>query len=333
MYEDRLTVNIVDEITTLYPDVDSQELRKIVEREIYKYEITPKTTALALIDDFNEMLRLYIATRKLDGLSILTLQNYFLHLRRFGNYFRKDVKDITTMDIRSYLADLITTKNIKNSTLENEKAIIRTFFEWLEAEDYIQRSPARKIKATKVEIRTKKVLSVEELELMRDSCTTNRQHALLEFLFSTGCRLSEVYQINRSNINWSENSVSIIGKGNKERKIFFSPKAKMYMLRYFESRKSVDDDPLFLSERKPYGRLGKRAIEKEIAKIATKAGFTESIHPHTMRRTYATLGRKAGMPLDVLQELMGHSDISTTMGYIANDPETVSYEYRKRIIQ
>lgn len=332
MYDERLVVNIADRITTLYPDVNAQEIRHVVEREVYKYEITPKTTALALVDDFNEMLRMYIATRKLDRLSMLTLQNYFLHLRRFGNYFRKDVKDITTMDIRSYLADLVTSKNIKNSTLENQKAIIRTFFEWLEVEDYIPKNPAKKIQPTKIEIRTKKVLSVEELELMRESCTTDRQKALLEFLFSTGCRLSEAHQIDISNINWSDNSVRIIGKGNKERKIFFSAKAKMYLLKYFSTR-TADHDPLFISSKKPYGRLGKRAIEKEIAKIATNAGFTESIHPHTMRRTYATLGRKAGMPLEVLQELMGHSDISTTMGYIANDPETISYEYRKRIIQ
>jgi len=335
MHEDEIIIKIVGRISGLYPEIDIFQLRGVIEKELYGYEINQKVTAIAILGDFDEKLKLYLATKKLDGLSMVTLKNYALHLKRFGDYFMKDIKDITTMDIRAYLADWSTKNKVQNSTLETEKSIIRSFFDWLEIEDYLVKSPARKIKPTKVEIRTKKSLNVEELELMRDACKTDRQRALLEFFFSSGCRLSEVYQINRSSINWNDLCVSIIGKGNKERLIYFSPKAKIYLLKYFLSRKTnpENDNPLFLGMKDPWKRLGKRAIEVEIKNIAKQAGFTESIHPHTLRRTYATLARNAGMPLDTIKTLMGHSDISTTMGYITTDPESISHEYRKRIIQ
>lgn len=335
MHENEITMKIIAEVTDRFTEVDGNVLRDIIESALYNYEIQPKTTALVVCADMNEKIVLYLATKKLDGLSDKTLKNYALHLRRFSNYFQKDVADITTMDIRMFLADLVKYKNIKNSTLETEKSIIKSFFVWLENEDYIVKSPTRKIKATKTEKRVRKSLSAEELELMRDACNTNRQRALLEFTFSTGGRLSEITQINIQDINWSERSVNIIGKGNKERTIYFSPKAKIYLQKYFCDRQAnqMTNDALFVSQRKPFGRLGNRAVEKEIGHISVLAGFDKVVFPHLLRHTFATLGHKAGMPLNVLQELMGHSNPGTTQIYAALDTETVKAEYRKRIIQ
>lgn len=335
MHENEITMKIIAEVTDQFPDVDGNVLRDIIESALYKYEIQPKTTALVVQSDMNEMIMLYLATKKLDGLSDKTLANYALHLRRFSNYFQKNVADVTAMDIRMFLADLVKYKNIKNSTLETEKSILKSFFVWLENEDYIVKSPTRKIKSTKVEKRVRKSLTAEELELMRDACKTNRQRALLEFTFSTGGRLSEITQINIQDINWNDRSVSVIGKGNKERTIYFSPKAKIYLQKYFNERKSypVIDDALFVSQKKPFGRLGNRAVEKEIGHIAEQAGFEKVVFPHLLRHTFATLGHKAGMPLNVLQELMGHSNPGTTQIYATLDMETVKAEYRKRIIQ
>jgi len=335
MHENEITMKIIAEVTDRFPEVDGNTLRDIIERELYKYEIQPKTTALVVRSDMNEMIVLYLATKKLDGLSDKTLANYALHLRRFSNYIQKNVADITAMDIRMFLADLIKYKNLKNSTLETEKSIIKSFFVWLENEDYIVKSPTRKIKSTKVEKRVRKSLTAEELELMRDACSTNRQRALLEFTFSTGGRLSEITQVNIQDINWHERSVNIIGKGNKERTIYFSPKAKIYLQKYFNERKSfpIVNDALFVSQKRPFGRLGDRAVEKEIGKIAVQAGFDKVVFPHLLRHTFATLGHKAGMPLNVLQELMGHSNPGTTQIYAALDNESVKAEYRKRIIQ
>jgi len=335
MYENEIVINIVEAVTEQYAEVDPNILRNIVESALYNYDIHEKVTALAVMSDMWAKVSIYLATKKLDGLSLKTLKNYALHLRRFSNCFQKDVKDVTTMDIRMFLADLVKDKGLKNSSLETEKSIIKSFFTWLEDEDYIDKSPTRKIKKTKTEKRVRKSLTVEELELMRDSCKTSRQRALLEFIFSTGGRLSEIVQINRSNINWSENSVNIIGKGDKERTILFSPKAKIYLQKYFLERKCDpnNDDPLFISSKKPYARLKGRAIEVEIAKIAEQAGIDKAVFPHLLRHTFATLGHRAGMPLDILQELMGHSDPSTTQIYAALDNESVKGEYRKRIIQ
>lgn len=335
MHENEITMKIIAEVTDQFPEVDGNALRDIIESALYNYEIQPKTTALVVQSDMNEMILLYLATKKLDGLSDKTLANYALHLRRFSNYFQKNVADITAMDIRMFLADLVKYKNIKNSTLETEKSILKSFFVWLENEDYIVKSPTRKIKSTKVEKRVRKSLTAEELELMRDACNTNRQRALLEFTFSTGGRLSEITQINIQDINWNDRSVSIIGKGNKERTIYFSPKAKIYLQKYFNDRQAnqMTNDALFVSQKKPFGRLGNRAVEKEIGHIAEQAGFDKVVFPHLLRHTFATLGHKAGMPLNVLQELMGHSNPGTTQIYATLDTETVKAEYRKRIIQ
>ena len=273
MHEDEIVVNIVGRAMIECPGIDQNILRGIVEETLYEYEINKKSTELAIRSDMQDRIMMYLATRSLDGLSKKTLKNYALHLKRFSNYTQKDVKDVTIMDIRMFLADLMKLHNLKNSSLETEKSIIKSFFSWLEDEDYIIKSPARKLKAIKQEGRLRKSLTAEELELLRDACVDTRQRAMLEFIFSTGGRLSEITQVDIFNINWSERSINIIGKGNKERTIYFSPKANIYIKKYLLERSVTESDALFISKRKPFERLSNRTVEEEISKIAQQAGF------------------------------------------------------------
>jgi integrase/recombinase XerD len=276
---------------------------------------------------------MFLATKKLDGLSDISIYNYGLHLRRFSQFITKNVADITTMDIRRYLAYLMQQYKLKNTSIETEKSVLKSFFNWMEDEEYILKSPARKIKPTKIEKRLRKALDDEELERLRDACKTPRQRALLEFLFSTGCRLSEVAGVDIAHVNWNECNLKVIGKGNKEREVQFSKKSKVYLKKYLSSRGDISNPALFITERKPYSRMGNRAVEREIAKIAEQAGMDKSVYPHLLRHTMATMGLRAGASLQTIQTLLGHDSPATTEIYAEISNETVKEEYRKHLIQ
>jgi integrase/recombinase XerD len=209
---------------------------------------------------------------------------------------------------------------------------LKSFFGWLELEEYIPKDPTRKLKAYKLPKRLRKSLTVEELEMLRDSCKTLRERSILEWIFSTGCRLSEVINTDIDDLNFKDYSVRVIGKGNKEREVYFSPKAKLYLDKYLASRK--DSCPaLFVTLRKPIHRLGARGIQKEVDKIAVKAGFDKAVFPHLLRHTMATLGVQSGAKLTTIQHLLGHDDPSTTQIYAETSLEEVRLEYKQHLIQ
>jgi integrase/recombinase XerD len=329
MYIDEIVIKVLGKTALEVPEVNQNVLRNILEEVLYEYDVQPKSTALVPFGDIHEKITLYLACGKIDGMSDATIKNYNQHLRRFAQYVNKNVADITTIDIRIFLANLQKNRKLKDSSLENEKSILKSFFSWLEGEDYITKSPARKIKPTKTEKNLREALRPEELEMLRDGCKKLRDRALVEFIFSTGCRVSEVVDLDRSVVNSPDGSLKVKGKGKKERIVFISPKARVHIMKYLKSRDDMCP-ALFVSERQPHGRLGKRAIEKVVKQIAALAGFnTKSVFPHLLRHTFATLNLKAGMPITVIQELMGHSNVSTTQIYAKIDNETVKQEYRK----
>lgn len=332
MYTDEIVIKILGKATLAMPEINQLALRDILQEVLYDYDIQPACKALTTLSDMEERIALYLATKNTEGLSKKTLYNYGLVLIKFSRFIRKNVADVTTMDIRVYLAKIQKENKLKNSSLETLKTYIRSFFGWLRVEGFIINNPAERIKAIKVEKRIRKALEPDELEQMRDACKTVRQQSILEFAFSTGCRLSEICSINIMDLNWNELSLKVVGKGNKERKVFFSPKAKLYIKKYLNSR--TDACPaLFVSGRQPHGRLGERAIEKEVAKIAKNAGLERAVFPHLLRHTFATFALKAGMPLPVLQELMGHESPTTTQVYAKIDSDMVKQEYRKYMVQ
>lgn len=332
MIKDELITKILVKATNVWTDLDHHKLREILDEVLYEYEVEPACTALVVANNIQDRVILYLATKKLDGLSETTLYNYGLHLRRFTYYIRKNVEDINAADIRMFLSALSKDTGMKNSSLAAQISTLRSFFSWLEVEDYIVKSPLKKIKQTKTPKMVRKSLTVKELEMLRDSCTKLRQRALLEFFFATGTRLSELHQLNLDDINWRSYSLMVFGKGSKEREVYFTPKSELYLEKYVKSRN--DNCPaLFVTERKPFRRLGKRAIQREIKKIAENAGFDKSIYPHLLRHTFATLGLRAGASLTTIQRLMGHSDPGTTEIYAELSKDTVQEEYKKHFIQ
>lgn len=330
--QEQIIIRMIGQIALQEPTIDQNRLRDTLREILDDYEIQPRTKALALNGDMPNYVMLYLATRKLDGLSDKTLQEYRIKLNIFASWVPLNAADVTTMDIRKFLAEYGQLKNLKNSSLNAFQTVIRTFFGWLEAEDYIVKSPARKLKAIKHEKRTRKSLSAEQLERLRaDGCKTARDRAVLEMFFSTGGRVSEIRQIDIDKINWTENSVSVIGKGNKERTIYFSDKAKLYLKKYLAERGIQSEQALFISSIKPHGRLSVRAIQGIINEIGVQAGFSISVFPHLLRHTMATLGYASGIALPIIQELLGHSDPSTTQIYAELDKTSVKEAHRKHM--
>lgn len=332
MLEEELVIKIIGKLSLEYPNLDQLKVRNILYECINDYEITTRETSL-VASDIPDRINMYLAVKKLDGLSEKTLYNYKLHLKRFASIVIKPLSVITTNDIRLYLAMLSKSKNLKQTSMGGEISILKSFFSWLTDEEIIEKNPMKKIKNVKKEKRLRKSLTQEELELLRDSCKTVRQRALLEFLFSTGCRVSEISNTDIQDINWNKEELNVIGKGNKERTVFINAKAKLYLRKYLKEREHIDNPALFVASKKPYNRLGVRSIEKEINAIGKQAGFDKSIFPHLLRHTTATLALKSGMSLTSIQQLLGHDDPSTTQIYAETNNQDVKHEYNKYLNQ
>ncbi|KZL88730.1 site-specific tyrosine recombinase/integron integrase [Clostridium magnum] len=318
-------IKSVGKISLEFPTIDQLKLRSILEEVFYKYDVLPQETAL-VASDVEEKLQIYLATKRLDGLSERTLNNYNYQLIIFASHLIKPIATITTMDLRMYLAARC--KGMKPTSINGQISILKSFFSWLADEEYIPKDPARKLKQTKEPKRLRHALSDEEVEHLRQACKTDREKSIVEFLISTGCRLSEIVGINKDEINWHEMSLFVIGKGNKERKVYFNVKAKILLLKYLETRK--DENPaLFVAGKFPHGRMGGRSIEREVNKIAERAGFDKSIYPHLFRHSFATHNINSGMPLHILQHLMGHESPETTLVYSEVSEDNVRHEYKR----
>lgn len=324
---EEVTVKLTGKLTLALPNLEQLKIRNIIDEVLVNYEVHPIENHL-IVSDIEEKIQYFLAVKKLDGMSKSTLYNYKLQLLKFAEYIHKPVASITVMDIRMYLAT-VSRANIRKTTLNNKISILKTFFGWLESEEMIIKNPMKKIKNIKVDKHLRKALTQDELELLRDSCKTTRQRAILEFLFSTGCRLSEMVNVNIEDIKWDKSELNVIGKGNKERTVYLSSKAKLYLKKYLKERESIVNPALFITSKYPNTRLGNRSVEREINKIGYQAGFTKSIYPHLVRHTTATLALSSGMSITSIQHLLGHEDINTTLIYSQIDNTSVKEEYKK----
>lgn len=323
--KDEVVIKMVGKLTLEFPEIDQLKVRAITEEVLYKYDVSPQETGL-VASDIEEKIQIYLATKKLDGLSVKTLKNYKYSLAIFAGHLIKPLATINTMDLRMYLAARC--KGMKPSSVNGQITILKSFFGWLVNEGYIPKNPTLQLKQTKEPKRLRHPLTEEQIELIRQSCITNREKALIEFIYSTGCRLSEVVSINKQDINWHEMTLCVIGKGNKEREVCFSTKAKILLKKYLESR--LDDNPaLFVTSKQPHSRLGGRSIEREVKKIANRVGIDRPVFPHLFRHSFATHRLNAGMPLHIVQHLLGHEDPSTTQIYAETSKESIRFEYKK----
>lgn len=270
----------------------------------------------------------FLNAKKIDGLSQKTIRNYQYTLILFSSQITKPVKHITTDDVRNYVSFLAYTRNIKDSSIQSNLCVLRSFFGWMHTEGILEANPMRKIKSAKIDKKgARHALTQEELERLRDACVGYKEKALVEFLVSTGCRLSELTGIVVENINFRDRSVKVHGKGGKDRMVYFSTRAKLMMEEYLRSRKG--GTALFSYSRAPYAPTQSRAIERQIQVIGERAKLTRRVHPHLLRHTFATNALNSGMDIVVIQQLLGHEDVSTTQIYAEISQVSIRNEYEK----
>ena len=271
---------------------------------------------------------LFLAAKKIDGLSAKTLKNYREMLGAFAAKVDKPAGKVTADDVREYIGYLAEERHLKDSSIQTHINTLRSFFGWLDTEDHIKRNPMRKIKSLKIDrAKARRPLTAEQLEQLRDSCRTYKEKALVEFLVSSGCRLGEIVGIRADAVDWQGRSVVVLGKGGKERTVYFSVRAKLMLQEYLERRKG--GTALFASSRAPYGPMQPRAVEKALQKIGERAGEPRRVHPHLMRHTFASNALNSGMDITIIQHLLGHTDPKTTLIYAELAPRTVKYEYER----
>jgi integrase/recombinase XerD len=323
-----LLTQLTNAIVDLCPGVDPIQIRIKVAGVLAAYDIRPARIT-AGHPDIAEKVKLFLAAKKLEGLSQLTIDGYALDLKIFGNYVQKPVEDITTQDIRTYLGRF---DNLKMSSISKKLSVLKSFFGWLVEEELIPRDPTRKIKPPRPPRQLPKALNIEELEMIREACRTPRERALVEVFYATGCRLSEIQQLNRQDIDWQRKSANVIGKGSKEREVYFSWKALYHLKKYLKSRNDAHP-ALFVTERRPVNRLSRRAIQREIKLIAQRAGVQKNVHPHVYRHTFATLTLNNGADLAAVQSLLGHSSPETTQVYAQLTSGRRREQYQKYLVQ
>ena len=318
------------ELLTMLGKSMSKELVSAVDMALtalfQKYDVSEACTDLAVCDDSNErIINTYIASMRLEGRSEKTLKQYYDALTKLLDEIPKSIKDIRTNDIRYHLAHYQATHKVSNATVNNRRKFLSAFFVWATREDIVDKNPMLKINSIKEKYVTKKPFSDIELAKIRDALEDNREKALVEFLLSTGCRVSEVAGLKVGNIDFRTGECVVLGKGNKERTVYLNNKSMYYLERYIGG--FVDADrPLFMNAR---GRgMTKQNIEELMRIIGKRAGVSK-VHPHRFRRTMATNAMKRGMPVQYIQVILGHSKLDTTMIYCIYDREVVKAEYLK----
>lgn len=270
----------------------------------------------------------FLAAKRIDGLSERTIRNYRYTLGLFTEQVHKQAARVTADDIRTYLAYLLERRKLSESSLGTHINTLRSFFTWLLDEEITKRNPMSKIKSPKIDRkRSRRPLTEEELERLRDACQDYRERAVLEFYYSSGCRLSEAVGVPLSAVDLEGRSLVVIGKGDKQRTVYFSVRARLMLEEYTRRRKG--GTALFCSSKAPYRPLCQRSIEKIVERIGQRAGLAERIHPHLLRHTMATLAYNRGMPLAMIQELLGHEDPGTTQIYASMSQDTVRREYER----
>ena len=277
----------------------------------------------------NRLIQLFIAAKKIEGCSENTLKYYSNTLISMSNSIQKNVREIETNDLRFYLSNYQNTRHSSKVTLDNIRRIMSSFFAWLEDEDYIIKSPVRRIHKVKTTKLVKETLSDEHLEQLRDKCTHTRDLAIIDLLISTGIRVGELVKLNRSDINFTERECVVLGKGDKERPVYFDAKTKIHLQQYLDSR--TDNNPaLFVSHKAPFNRLSIAGVERFLTKLGERS-HVRHVHPHKFRRTMATMAIEKGMPIEQVQKLLGHTKIDTTLHYAIVNQSNVKIAHRRYV--
>lgn len=277
----------------------------------------------------NDYLQLFLDAKKIEGCSERTIQYYSSTVERMLQDIEQPIRKITTEEIRKYLVNYQKINNCSKVTVDNIRRNISSFFSWLEEEDYILKSPMRRIHKIKTKQPVKEIISDEAIELLRDGCECIRDLAMIDLLYSTGIRVGELVNLNISDVDFEARECIVFGKGDKERKVYFDAKTKLHLQDYLKKRD--DGNPaLFVSLDAPYDRLKISGVEIRIRTLGRKLNM-EKIHPHKFRRTMATRAIDKGMPIEQVQKILGHSQIDTTMQYAIVSQTNVKTSHQKFI--
>lgn len=324
--------NIIQAIVAeMQRDLDCRQmarLKAVLTSELHNVEIIEKSDCATQQTQENEhLLNSFISAKKIEGCSDKTLAYYRNTIERLLVTLSLAICHITTTDIRTYLSDYQEEHQSSKVTIDNMRRIFSSFFAWLEDEDYIAKSPVRRIHKVKTDSLVKEVLSDEQLEQLRDSCTTKRDLAIIDFLSSTGIRVGELVKLNREDIDFHERQCVVFGKGNKERIVYFNARTKLHLQQYLNGR--TDDNPaLFVSLHSPHTRLTISGVEIRIRKLGQSLSMPK-VHPHKFRRTLATMTIDKGMPIEQVQRLLGHVRIDTTLHYAIVNQNNVKLAHKK----
>lgn len=306
------------------------QLNSVLLQTISKYTVIEDGDKVK--EDFasnNRLLEIFLSAKLVEGCSAKTIKYYETTVKQLFKYMPKSVKEYTTDDLRAYLAVFQKKHKSSKVTIENIRRIFSSFFSWLEDEDFILKSPVRRIHKVKTGEQVKEVITDENLERLRDNCKCPRDLAIIDLLSSTGMRVGELVKLNRNDVNFAERECIVFGKGNKERVVYFNARAKLHLQEYLASRKDKNQ-ALFVSLDKPHTRLQISGVEMRLRDLGRGLKIPR-IHPHKFRRTLATMAIDKGMPVEQVQKLLGHVKIDTTMRYAMVNQTNVKLSHRKFI--
>ena len=322
---------ITEIMQAMLPHLDNArlvQLKQALEQTLSRYDVNEVDGSIEEGND-RDLIEKFISAKRIEGCSEKSLKYYRATIEALVSAVGKNVKSVLTEDLRTYLTEYQNEHQSSRVTIDNIRRILSSFFSWLEDEDYIIKSPVRRIHKVKTTKNVKDTFSDEDLENMRDSCDELRDLAMIDLLSSTGMRVGEMVLLNRADINFSERECVVLGKGSKERIVYFDAKAKLHLQQYLDSR--TDDNPaLFVSLRAPYERIKIGGIEYRFREMGKRLNIPK-VHPHKFRRTLATVAIDKGMPIEQLQQLLGHQRIDTTLHYAMVKQSNVKAAHRKYI--
>jgi Site-specific recombinase XerD len=329
--KEQLTTEITRQMLPYLDNAQMEQLLEVLSHCFWGVQITPDLDAVQLKEKETnaELLEMFISAKRVEGCSEKTLKYYKATLVRLFDVMDMHVTHMKTDDLRNYLSDYQQTSQCTKANIDNIRRILSSFFAWLEDENYIIKSPVRRIHKIKSSKVVKETYSDESMEIIRDQCGCLRDLALIDLLASTGMRVGELVRLNRDDIDFENRECVVFGKGSKERPVYFDARTKIHLKNYLDSRID-DEDALFVSLLFPHKRLEISGVEIRLRELGRKLGITK-VHPHKFRRTLATRAIDKGMPIEQVQRLLGHAKIDTTMQYAMVNQNNVKISHRKYI--
>ena len=325
--KEKVIKEIEQKMASILNNEQKEKLKEVLLYTFYNIEVT--SIKYELVEDTTDYAKMFIAAKRIEGCSERTLNYYETTIKTMVEKLSKKVNSIETEDLRNYLSEYQAKNNCSKVTIDNVRRILSSFFAWLEDEDYIMKSPVRRIHKVKATQTVKETYTDEELEEMRDACIEIRDLAMVDFLASTGVRVGELVNLDRVDIDMQERSCVVLGKGGKEREVYFDARTKIHLQNYLNTR--TDNNPaLFVSLLRPYDRLKISGVEIRLRELGKRINI-KKIHPHKFRRTMATKAIDKGMPIEQVQVLLGHRKIDTTLQYAMVNQNNVRNSHKKFI--